>query len=127
MADIIFPGQTPIDNLGSTRLPGNLDLSIWQGDAQTYIIVLSAEDGSPIDITGYTASATIRSTYTDPVKHSFDCSQSGVNQITMYMSSANCKAMTPGSYIWEFQLTQPNGDVRTYLAGDVTVYAEVDA
>ena len=43
------------------------------------------------------------------------------------MSTTNCKLIPPGSYIWEFALTAPNGDTRTYLAGDVTIFAEVDA
>jgi hypothetical protein len=126
MADIIFPGQTPLDTLGTTRLPGNLDLSLWQGDAQTYIIRLNSEDGSAINLTNYTAIAPIRASTTDPVEHEFVCTQTDTNEITLYMSSPDCKAIAPGSYIWEFKLQAPNGDIRTYLAGDVTVYAEVD-
>ena len=30
-----------------------------------------------------------------------------------------------GDYIWDFQLTEPGGDIRTYLAGDVNVIPEV--
>lgn len=127
MADVIFPGKPPLGNLGQDRLPANMDLSIWQGDSQTYVINLSAEDGTPIALTGYTATATIRATYTAPTKYSFVCTQTGPNQITLYLSSTACKAISPGSYVWEFQLAAPNGDVRTYLAGDVTIYAEVDA
>ena len=44
----------------------------------------------------------------------------------MYMSSAVSDLITPGDYVWNFQITAPNGDVRTYLAGDVKVYAQVD-
>lgn len=127
MADVIFPGQTPLGTLGADRLPGNLDLQLWQGDSQTYIIKLNAQDGTAIDLTGYTPTAVIRATYTDPTMYHFQCTQTDTNEITLYMSTANCALIAPGSYIWEFSIAAPNGDVRTYLAGDVTVYAEVDA
>lgn len=127
MADIIFPGQVPDGTLGNDRLPANMDLLLWQGDAQTYIINLAAEDGSPIDLTGYTTRGTIRASFTDPVKYSFACTHTDTNQITLYLSSTVSASLTPGSYVWEFQVQAPNGDVRTYLAGDVTVFAEVDS
>lgn len=128
MADVIFPGEQPVDNLGSTRLPGNVDLSMWRGDAQKYIIRLEGEDAAPIDLTGHTAQAVIRQSFTAPTAYEFECTIQGVdnNEVLMYMDSATSKTIPAGSYIWNFQITAPDGDVRTYLAGDVTVYAEVD-
>lgn len=126
MADIIFPGEVPLDTLGATRLPGNMDLSIWRGDAQEFIIKLEGSDGTPISLSEYTAQATIRQSFNAPTKYEFTCTISGVNEVTVYMSSPTSKSIPAGDYVWNFQLTAPNGDVRTYLAGDVTVYAEVD-
>lgn len=103
-----------------------MDLDIWQGDSQTYVLRLNAQDGTAIDVTGYTPTAVIRATFTDPVLHQFTCTQTDTNEITIYLSTPTCAAIAAGSYIWEFALAAPNGDVRTYLAGDVTVYAEVD-
>lgn len=126
MADIIFPGQAPLDTLGGQTLPGNLDLELWQGDAQTYILKFNAQDGTAINLTGYTPVAVIRATYTDPTQYHFTCTQTDTNEITIYMSTAACSVIPAGSYIWEFAITAPNGDTRTYLAGDVTVFAEID-
>lgn len=136
MADIIFPGEIPAANLGSTRLPENLDLTIWQGDAQEYFILLTADDvpKTPIDLTGCTAQAVIRETFNAPVAHAFVCTIEDdpviegkkTNKVRLYMSSPDSKNIPGGDYVWNFQITAPNGDVRTYLAGDVTVHAEVD-
>lgn len=125
MADLIFPGEAPIDDLGVTRLPGNMDLSIWKGDAQTYVVAMTDDVNTPLDLTGCTAQAVIRAGFTDPVTYPFACSISG-NHVTLYLSSAVCKTIPAGNYVWNFQITSSNGDVRTYLAGDVLVYAEVD-
>lgn len=125
MADLIFPGEAPIDDLGVERLPGNMDLSIWKGDAQTYVVAMTDDANVPLDLTGCTAQAVIRAGFTDPTTYPFACSISA-NRVTLYMSSAVCKTIPPGNYVWNFQITSSNGDVRTYLAGDVLVYAEVD-
>lgn len=128
MADVIFPGQTPNSTLGSTNLPENMDLAIWQGDAQEYFIVFSGSDGTPLDLTGCSAQATIRSSFTDPSEFNFTCTitEPLAGKITVYMDSQTSATIPAGDYLWNFQVTMANNDVRTYLAGDCTVYAEVD-
>jgi hypothetical protein len=127
MADIIFPGQTPSDTLGTTRLPNNVDMTFWRGDAQTYNIALTDASNNPIDLSGYTAKAAIRASFTAPTKYAWACTIHDTNQVTLYLSSAVSATITAGSYVWDFKLVETaTGDTRTYLAGDVTVYDEVD-
>lgn len=127
MADIIFPGEAPSDTLGTTRLPNNVDLAFWRGDAQEFLVRMNNEDGTPIDLTGMTAQATIRASFSAPTQYDFETSITD-NEVRLYLPSAVSKTIPAGDYVWNFQLTTvATGDVRTYLAGDVTVYAEVDA
>lgn len=126
MADLIFPGDAPDGELGGNRLPDNLDLVIWQGDSQRFVIRLTNEDDSPIDLTGYTAQATIRQNFDSPTAYDFECTIQNGNEVDVYMSSADAELVPAGSLVWNFQITDINGDVRTYLAGDVVVYAQVD-
>jgi hypothetical protein len=126
MADIIFPGEVPADTLGSTRLPNNVDLAFWKGDMQEFIIEMNNEDGTPVDLTGQTAQAVIKQSFTSSTVYPFTCTINA-NKVRLYLSSPISKTIPGGDYIWNFQLTTTaTGDVRTYLAGDVTVYAEVD-
>lgn len=129
MADVIFPGQAPNNTLGTTKLPENMDLAIWRGDAQEYFIVFTGSDGTPLDLTGCTAQAVIRASFTSPTTYNFDCTITAPTQgkVTLYMSSPTSATIPAGSFIWNFQLTMPNSDVRTYLAGDCIVYDEVDS
>lgn len=127
MADIIFPGEAPSDTLGTTRLPNNVDLAFWRGDAQEFIITMNDEAGDPLDLTGLTAQAVIKASFTATTEYEFETTITD-NQVRLYLPSTVSKTIPAGSYIWNFQLTTvATGDVRTYLAGDVTVYAEVDA
>lgn len=132
MADIIFPGESPSSTLGATKLPSNVDLSIWKGDAQEYLIKLESTntDGtkSPIDLTGCTAQAVIRQDFSATTTYPFTCTVTNATggEVKVYLSSADSKNIPAGDYVWNFQITAANGDVRTYLAGDVKVHAEVD-
>lgn len=125
MADVIFPGQTPQGSLGVQSLPGNMDLSIWRGDAQTFVVALTDAANQPISLAGRTAAAVIRATSTSTTKYAFTCTIQNSNQVKLYMSSAVSSTIPAGSYIWSFETTDATGDVRTYLAGDVIVYDEV--
>ena len=127
MADIIFPGDEPIDTVGATRLPTNVDLAFWKGDSQEFFIDMQNGDGSAIDLSGVTPTAVIRASFNSTPTYAFTCSISG-NRVRLYLPSSVSKTIPAGEYIWNFQLENiATHDVRTYLAGDVTVYAEVDS
>lgn len=130
MADLIFPGEAPLSQLGDTRLPENIDLVLWQGDSQEYFVVLTDDSATPvpIDLTGHTAQAVIRQTFGAATSYAFTCdiTEPTNGKIRLYMSSATSATIPAGDYIWNFQITTPGGDVRTYLAGDVKVHGQVD-
>lgn len=128
MADIIFPDEVPIDTLGASQLPSNVDIAFWKGDVQEYIIDMKNEDGTPIILEGYEPSAVIRASFNSPTEYAFTCTVINTNQVRLYLPSTLSTTIPAGDYIWNFQLKQTSTeDVRTYLAGDVIVYAEVDS
>jgi hypothetical protein len=126
MADIIFPGEDPVGVLGETRLPDNLDMKIWRGDEQTFNIVLQNSDETPLDLSFSTAEAVIKQSFNSATEYPFECTIHDGNELTLFLSSDVSETIPAGDYIWNFQITFSNGGVRTFLAGDVTVYAEVD-
>lgn len=125
MADIIFPGATPAVSLGSTWLPQNVDLTIWRGDKQEYVVAFTDNNGNPVDLTGQVPKAQIKQNYSSVTSYNFTCTIQNSNQVKIYLSTALSETLVPGDYIWDFQLTDVSGDVRTYLAGDVSVLGEV--
>lgn len=125
MADIIFPGEAPQEEIGPTWLPKNVNLKIWQGDKQEFFVDFETNSGTPIDISTTTPTAVIKSNYDSPTSYSFTCTIQGTNRVRVYMSSALSETIPPGDYIWQLQIVDSGGDARTYLAGDVVVVAQV--
>jgi len=127
MPDIIFPGEDPEAVLGVERLPRNVDLEFWKGDSTEFIVKFTDDANAPLALAGYTPLAVMRQTFNSATVYTFVTSVQNGNEVRVYLPSAISKTIPAGSYIWNLQLTAPNGDVRTYLAGDVVVVAEVDS
>lgn len=126
MADIVFPGQEAGGVLGQDFLPSNFDLVLYRGDYFPMKVSLKNPSGTALDLTGYTAKASIRSSYEDPTTFNFTSTiNAAAGEVDIILPSSVSSTIPAGSYIWDFQVTEPGGNVRTYIAGDVTVYDEV--
>lgn len=127
MADLVFPGESPGPALNSDAMPSNHDLYIYKGDYVEIFVVLNDSLGDPLDLTGFTAAAQLKTNYDDSAPVDFECTIDAplTGEVRIYLPSTSSSTLTPGDYIWDFQVANASGDVRTYLAGDVTVYDEV--
>lgn len=107
-------------------MPSNADLNIYQGDDWTGIVTVVNNDGTPADISTFTAKAQIRRSIadSDPIV---------VVEITTVVSSPLVNLSIPhtvtttlsGSYVWDLQLVGPTGGVTTILKGRAKVEPEV--
>lgn len=125
MTDTVFPGQ-PAGVLGQESLPSNYDLVLYKGDYFNTSVVIKDNAGVVINLTGYTAKCSIRASFSSVTSFDAVCvitPLSGLVDITF--PSTVTDDLAAGSYVWDFQVTNPSGNVRTYIAGDVTVYGEV--
>lgn len=128
MADIVFTGQTPdAPSINSSAMPKNHDMVIYKGDYVEFYLSIKDSSNTAINITGYTPKAQLKTGYDDWAPIDFTCTLSNPTGgiVKVYLSSGITSSLLPGSYIWDFQLTNTSSDVRTYIAGDVTVYDEV--
>lgn len=111
-------------------LPVKYDLPVYRGDTFRRIVRLRTvnDDGSLgayADLTGCTALAQIRLRETSTTALQVfaanvldQTTDLGSVQISL---TATQTADLPDLSRWDFQLTHPNGDVHTYLAGKVSV------
>lgn len=125
MTDIVFPGCSA-GVLGQESLPANYNLVLYKGDYFQTSIVIKDNAGAPINLTGYTAKCSIKSSPSASTSFDATCAiTAGNGLVNITFPSSVTKDIVAGDYVWDFQVTNPSGNVRTYLAGDVKVYAEV--
>lgn len=109
-------------------VPFDQDLTITRGDTETLVITLTSDDaGTPINITGRTYRAQIRSSQdSKTIKASFTCvvTSGSAGQITCTLAAADSATLLPGIAYWDLE-ENASGVITTILSGNVTVLADV--
>ena len=107
--------------------PADQDLIITRGDTETLVVTITADGSTPVDITGRTYRAQIRSTQdSTTIKASFTCTVAyGTDgQVTCVLSATSSATLSAGLYFWDLE-ENASGVVSTILSGNVTVLADV--
>lgn len=107
--------------------PATQDLTITRGDTETLVVTLTSDGTTPIDVTGRTYTAQLRTTPDiSVVSASFTCTvtNGATGQVTCVMSAASSAQLSPGYYYWDLQ-ENASGVISTLLSGQVTVVADV--
>ena len=107
-------------------IPGEASVAITRGDTTTLVITLTDNSG-PINITGRTYRAQVRSNTEDANPEvSFTCTLttplSGV--LTCVLSASQTATLEPGNHFWDLE-ENASGVISTVLSGVFAVLADV--
>lgn len=104
-------------------------IPMYKGSTYTDTVTLTQDDGSPMDLSGYTVRSQLKTKLGEPAA-SFVCSipdpLTGV--IVRVMSEDDTRLLTPSdkpSYVWGVELTDFYGNVSPEIQGGATVKPEV--
>ena len=110
-------------------LPMEKNITLYQGDTFEMIFRLLTTSSEYVDLTGCTVDSQIRAT-----KASGTVVETFLGEITdqdelpggvrLSLTAAETTLLTADG-VWDVQLTWPDGTVKTYLGGSVTVVKEV--
>jgi len=108
-------------------LPGKADLKIYQGDDFSATVTVRNADLSLANISGYTASAQIRSGPADQYSTIIAQLSATVSSPYVYLALGNAftALLTQNHYVWDLQLISGSGIKTTILHGDVYPTSEV--
>ena len=107
--------------------PADQDLTITRGDTETLVVTITTDGSTPVNITGRTYKAQIRSQQdSTTIKASFTCTvtSGATGEVTCVLSATSSAALSAGLYFWDLEETA-SGTVSTILAGNITVLADV--
>jgi hypothetical protein len=123
-------------------LPGVLNLGVYQGDR--YEVFLRIREliwdegtetwvpGDYLDLTGYIVKAEIKVNKTQ-VAPTASFAPTILDQVTtkggvmLLLTPTESKKLTASSYVWDCEISEDADHVQTFVAGTVTVVAEVTA
>jgi hypothetical protein len=104
--------------------PANLPLEIYRGDSQRMRVTLYAPEMVPLDLTGAVAKSEIRDRPGGDTIIPLICTITLPNIIDLELTATNSYKL-PVAGVWDLQLTFSSGEVRTPLAGQVSVTPDV--
>lgn len=115
----------------SESAPTPYTLTLRRGDTWTRTITWTEDDGTAIDLTGYTVSFVIGRGFNDDTATEYTQADSEVSvsaadgEVTITLSPAQTRALTKRVYQYELTVTSAGGVATTILDGLLMVEPEV--
>jgi hypothetical protein len=102
------------------------DVVMQQNDTFSEQFVLRDTDGGLLALGGYTFASQVRQTAAGALVASMTLSvDTDTATVTRTMGTAVTSGIAPGQYVHDMHWVDPDGDVRTLIAGRFTVKADV--
>lgn len=101
------------------------NLNFDQGANVEFQILVQNSSSLPLDLTGYTASASFRKHYESINSHSFVCIAHANGLVSMTMNSATSANIAGGKYVYDVFIHSSSGEDTKIQEGILTVYPSV--
>jgi hypothetical protein len=107
-------------------MPSKGTINLYQGDDAGIIVSVFNENGTPADLTGYTAQAQIRRgpADVDPIVVAAFTATVDSPVVNLTLTHSETESLT-GNYLFDLQLVSEGGVITTIMTGPVRVTAEV--
>ena len=105
-------------------IPGDYSPTLQRGDSWGITVRPTTSDGSPIDLTGWTATAQVRSKADSTDVLATMTVVVGANDIAVSLPPAETARLS-GKLVWDLETVDAGGIVRTLLSGTLTIVADV--
>lgn len=108
-------------------MAGFVELTIEQGANYSTTVTVNDSNGSPTNLTNYTAAAQLRKSYYSTTATAFTVAvaNAAAGQITMSITSANTANLTPGRYVYDLLITSPTSVKSRVIEGIATILPSV--
>jgi hypothetical protein len=103
------------------------NLVVDQGTTFSSIITLTNQDGTTMNLTGYTVKSQFRKSYESSIFTSFNASlfNAATGQIQLQLAPADTLGIPAGRYLYDILITSPSGQVTRALEGLVILTPEI--
>lgn len=101
------------------------DVRMTQGDTFSEQVLMEDSDGEAIDLAGYTFRSQLRRTADGAVVAEFAMSTDLPTSTVTRSLNAGITSGLSGTYVHDFQWTNPSGQIRTLFSGEFEIEPEV--
>ena len=103
------------------------NLYVDQGTDFSAIVTLKNQDGTTLNLTGFTVASQFRKSYQSSSATNFTVTiyNAAQGKIRMQLPAATSSALLPGRYLYDVEITSPAGNRTRVVEGIVTVTPEI--
>lgn len=103
------------------------NLYVDQGTDFSAIITLKNQDGSVLNLTGFTVASQFRKSYQSSSATNFTVTifNAAQGKIRMQLPAATSSALLPGRYLYDVEITSPANERKRALEGIVVLTPEI--
>ena len=103
------------------------NLYLDQGSDFNSVITLTNQDGSVLNLTGYTVKSQFRKSYNSSsfVEFTAAVSNAGLGQVSLTLTAAQSSAVAAGRYLYDVEITTSSGGRTRALEGIVVISPEI--
>lgn len=103
------------------------NLYVDAGSTYSNIISVTASNGAPLNLTGYTVASQIRKSYQSSTAYSFNASVHDATngKIRLQLTPSQSEAIPAGRWLYDVEITSPVGSKTRVVEGIVTVTPQI--
>lgn len=109
-------------------MANQVELFCDQGTSFSYALDISNDDDTPVDVTGYTFTSSIRKSYysTNPTANLTVTVLSAANgNVQLSMNSATTSNIKPGRYLYDVKMVDNLNTTFRVIEGIITIYPQI--
>lgn len=103
------------------------NIFIDQGSEYSNIITVSASNGQPLNLTGYSIASQLRKSYTSSTAYNFttEIYEATNGKVRMRLTSSASEQIPPGRYLYDLEVASPSGNKTRVVEGIATVTPQI--
>lgn len=103
------------------------NIFIDQGCDYSNIITVTAANGQPLNLSGFTVKSQLRKSYSSSTFHNFNASIAIANtgKIRIQLSSAQSEIIKPGRWLYDVEITSASGIKTRVVEGIATITPQI--
>ena len=103
------------------------NLYVDAGSTYSNIITVSASNGQPLDLTGYTVASQMRKSYASSTSYNFTSSiyNAAQGKVRLQLTNLQSEAIPAGRWLYDVEIKSPSGTVTRVVEGIVTVNPQI--
>lgn len=103
------------------------NLVVDQGTTFSSIITITNQDGTPMDLTGYSVKSQFRKSYQSSTAINFTASiyDANAGEVRLQLAPADTTGVRAGRYLYDIELTSPSNEKIRALEGLVILTPEI--